>query len=186
MLVYDKSEIRNKLEIEDIYNLLQEWGGEPEYTEFGIISATICHNPPGSGSKKLYYYSNSKLFHCYTGCSNPTFDIFELTIKVFEIQHNKKLDLNETVRYIAAKHGYSGRLEEMPESNPMEDWAILSNYDRIQNIELGEKKVITLKEYDNIILSRFNYDLKIRPWLQEGISQEVIKLAQIGFYPGGD
>jgi hypothetical protein len=186
MLVYDKNEIRGKLEIDDIFNLLQEWGGDPEYTSFGILSATICHNAPGEGSKKLYYYSNSTLFHCYTGCEDPSFDIFELTIKIFEIQYNRKIDLNDAVRYIAAKHGYGGRLEDSPEKDEMLDWAILSNYDRIQNIDLGEKKVITLKEYDDIILSRFNYDLKIAPWLNEGISQEVIEKAQIGFYPGGD
>ena len=97
MLVYDKNEIRNKLDIDDIFNLLQEWGGEPEYTEFGILSATICHNAPGEGSKKLYYYANSTLFKCYTDCDS-TFDIFELTIKVFNIQHNRKLDLNDAVR----------------------------------------------------------------------------------------
>ena len=59
MLVFDKQEIREKLNIDDIYNLLQEWGGDPEMTNFGILSATICHNKPGDGSKKLYYYENN-------------------------------------------------------------------------------------------------------------------------------
>lgn len=185
MLVFDKSEIRSNLSLDNIFDLLQEWGGDPEYSDFGILSATICHNVPGEGSKKLYYYENSGLFRCYTGC-DASFDIFELTIKVFEIQHNRKMDLNDAVRYIAAKHGYGGRLEDSPEENELQDWAILSNYDRIQNIELGEKKVVTLKEYDDVILSRFNYDLKIGPWLREGISQEAIEQARIGFYPGGD
>jgi hypothetical protein len=186
MLVFDKSEIKNLLNIEDIFNLLYEWGGDPEYTSFGILSATICHNAPGEGSKKLYYYSNSTLFHCYTGCSDPSFDIFELVIKVFEIQHNKKVDLNEAVRYIAMRQGYSGRIEDALEEEGLEDWSILSNYNRIQNIEIGEKKNIVLKEYDDVILSRFNYKIKIAPWLKENISQEVIEKAKIGFYPGGD
>ena len=47
MLSYDKAEVREALEIDDIFNLLQEWGGDPEYTSYGIISATICHNAPG-------------------------------------------------------------------------------------------------------------------------------------------
>ena len=186
MLVFDKSEIKNLLNIEDIFNLLYEWGGDPEYTSFGILSATICHNAPGEGSKKLYYYSNSTLFHCYTGCSDPSFDIFELVIKVFEIQHNKKVDLNEAVRYIAMRQGYSGRIEDALEEEGLEDWSILSNYNRIQNIEIGEKKNIVLKEYDDIILSRFNYKIKIAPWIKENISQEAIEKAKIGFYPGGD
>ena len=56
MITYDKNEIREYLNIEDIYNLVQEWGGEPEYTDFGILSTTICHNLPGEGSKKLYFF----------------------------------------------------------------------------------------------------------------------------------
>ena len=110
MLIFDKAEIRSSLSIDDIFNLLNEWGGDPEYTEFGIISATICHNAPGDGSKKLFFYENSNLFRCYTGCDS-SFDIFELTIKIFEIQHNKKIDLNDAVRYIAAKQGYGGRFQ---------------------------------------------------------------------------
>ena len=185
MLVFDKSEIRSSLTVDNIYDLLNEWGGEPEYTDFGLIASTICHNNPGEGSKKLYFYENSNLFKCYTGCDS-TFDVFDLTIKVFNIQHNRKLDLNDAVRYIAAKHGLGGRLEDSPEDAGLEDWAVLSNYDRIQSIDLGEKQNIVLKEYDDIILSRFNYDVKIGPWLREGINQEAINQAQIGFYPGGD
>ena len=139
MLIFDKAEIKSSLSTDDIFNLLNEWGGDPEYTEFGIISTTICHNAPGDGSKKLYFYENSNLFRCYTGCDS-SFDIFELTIKIFEIQHNKKIDLNDAVRYIAAKQGYGGRLEDTPEDSGLEDWSVLSNYDRIQNIEIGEKK----------------------------------------------
>lgn len=188
MLIYDKQEIRDKLDIDDIYNLLSEWGGEPEYTENGLISKTICHNNPlvDSASRKLYYYSNSGLFHCFTGCAEPSFDIFELTIKVFNLQFNRKLDLNDAIRFIAAKHGYGGRLEDIPEEAQTKDWDILSNYDRIQTIEPDEKKTVVLKEYDTEILSRFNYDIKLTPWLNEGISQEVLHKAQIGFYAGGD
>lgn len=187
MLVFDKDEVKSKLNLEDIYNLLDEWGGNPEYTEFGIVSTTICHNPAGEGSKKLYFYENSNLFKCYTGCDESIFDIFQLAIKVFDIQKNKKIDLNDAVRYIAAKHGFGGRLEETPEESDIEeDWEILSNYNRIQSIDIGEKKEIVLKEYDDVILTRFNYDLKIKPWLNEGITQEVMKKAKIGYYPGGE
>lgn len=186
MIVFDKTEIKDALSIDDIYNFLQEWGGDPIYTDFGILSSTICHNQPGEGSKKLYFYENSKLFHCYTGCENPSFDIFELTIKIFDIQHKKIMDLNDAVRYIAARMGIAGRLEDAPDVDKLVDWDILSNYDRIQNIELNNIQQILLKEYDNDILSRFNYSLKIAPWLNEGITQEVIDYANIGYYLGGD
>lgn len=184
MINFDKKEIRDTLTEEQIFELLNEWGGDPEYTDFGIISSTICHNKPGDGSRKLYYYFNSKLFHCYTGCADPSFDIFELTIKIANIQFNKIYDLNDAVRYIAYRFGILGEFDDQGLSNS-EDWEILNNYNRIQEIEL-KKLEVQLKEYDSNILNRLNYSVKISPWLKEGISQEAINNAHVGFFPGGD
>ena len=185
MIVFDKHEIRESLGLEDIFSLLQEWGGDPEYSVFGILCSTICHNKPGEGSKKLYFYENTGLFKCYTGCENSTFDIFELTIKIADIQWNKVYDLNDAVRWIANKFGIMGVYEEGPEEEELEDWKYLANYERIQEVELKSNN-ITLKDYDDIILSRFNYNIKITPWLKEGISQEALDQAKIGYYVGGD
>ena len=184
-MLYDKKEIRELLTIENIFELLHEWGGDPEYTEAGITSSTICHNPPGEGSRKLYYYANSGLFHCYTGCEEPSFDIFQLTMKVANIQFNRIYDLNEAIRYVAYRFGIAGTFEEEDSGANAEDWKVLSNYDRIQEIEVKNLNV-QLKEYDDDILSRLNYRVNISPWLKEGISQEAMNNAHIGFYPGGD
>ena len=134
MISYDKAEVKEGLTLENIFDLLQEWGGEPEYTEFGIISATICHNAPGEGSRKLYYYENTNLFKCFTGC-DTTFDIFELAIKIFKIQSNKEYDLNEAVKYIAFKFGIiTNKSTEEDNYNQLLDWKILNNYDRIDGL----------------------------------------------------
>lgn len=183
MIVFDKAEIREALSIENIYELINEWGGDPEYTSFGIISTTICHNYPGEGSRKLYYYENSDLFKCYTAC-DESFDIFELTIKVANIQKGLEYDLNDAVRFIAQRFGLAGRYEtEMKDE--LDDWKYLENYDRIQDISVETQEVI-LKPFDTDILARFNYKIKLTPWLDEGITQEVLNKAFIGFYPGGD
>lgn len=184
MLVFDKAEIRNSLTTDNIFDLLQEWGGDPEYASFGILCATICHNMPGEGSKKLYYYDNSGLFRCYTGCDSY-FDIFEMVIKIMKIQHDKDFNLNDAVRWIAQKFGMSGREEDSPEDEDLDDWKYLANYGRIQEIEIKTNEV-KLKEYDSTILDHFNYNVAIDPWLNEGISQLSIEKARIGFYPGGD
>ena len=183
MVVFDKAEIRNALSIENIFELLNEWGGDPEYSGFGIISATICHNHPGEGSRKLYYYENSDLFKCYTAC-DESFDIFELVIKVMSIQREVEFDLNDAVRWIAQRFGIIGRYE-IEADNELADWKYLENYNRIQDIDVDSQRVI-LKEYDMDILTRFNYKVKILPWLEEGMTQEVLNSAMIGFYPGGD
>jgi hypothetical protein len=185
MINYDKAEIRDSLVIENIFDLLQEWGGDPEYTSFGILSSTICHNQPGEGSRKLYYYENSGLFRCYTGCDSY-FDIFELTRKIAKIQHEVEFDLNDAVRWIAGKFGIMGEVIDSMNDNGLADWSYLDNYKRIQDIDLKKKDNVILKEYNSEILDRFNYSLKIEPWLKEGISQEAINQALIGFYPGGD
>ena len=184
MITFDKSEIKNSLSVDNIFDLLSDWGGDPIRTGYGILSATICHNMPGEGSKKLYYYSNSKLFHCYTGCADPSFDIFELYIKTAKIQRNEDVDLNTAVRKIAQKFGISGK-EDNSSEDQLEDWKILSNYERIKDINPGNGE-ITLKEYDDRILSRFNYEVEITPWLQEDITKAALAQAQISYYPGGE
>lgn len=184
MINFDKKEIRESLSIEDIFSLLDEWGGEPEYTNFGILSSTICHNPPGEGSKKLYYYENSGLFQCYTGCEDPSFDIFQLTIKIFSIQRHTEFDLNDAVRFIAHKFGINGEVVAEEETN-LEDWKLFDKYERIENLQPKDYS-IQLKSYEEDILQRFNYNVKIGPWLDEGMTEEVLAAAGIGFYPGGD
>lgn len=184
MVVFDKSEIREKLTTDNIYDLLLEWGGDPEYNETGIVSSTICHNMPGEGSKKLYYYENTGLFKCYTGC-DATFDVFELCTKVMRIQHEREFDLNSAILWVAHRFGLGGTIQELDEAKTLEDWKIFNEYSRIQNIEKKTNQ-ITLKTYDEEILTRFNYKIQLTPWLDEGISQEALNVAKIGFYPGGD
>ena len=182
-MAYDKLEVKKSLSLDNIFELLTEWGGDPEYTDFGLLSATISHNEPGEGSRKLYYYTNSSLFQCYTGCGS--FDIFELAIKVFQIQNDIEMDLNDAVRYIAVKFGITSMSGPEEEVYKTEDWKILKTYDRIQEIELKDYHV-ELKEYNNDILSNLNYNIEITPWLNEDITQEVLDKAKIGYFPGGD
>lgn len=184
MIDYNKTDIKESLRLDQIFELLTDWGGEPEYTNFGILSATICHNEPGEGSRKLYFYENSGLFQCYTGCQG-FFDIFELVIKVAEIQWKQEFDLNDAVRWIARRFGLSGKAIDEPDEDAIEDWIYLANYDRIQDISIKKQDII-LKEYDSSILDRLNYTVKLTPWLKEGINEEALKKARIGFYPGND
>ena len=161
--------------------MLTEFGGEPQYSNFGIISQTICHNQPGEGSRKLYYYENTGLFHCYTECGS--FDPFELVIKVAKLQWGRTYDLNDAIRYVAIRYGINIEADAINDSD-LNDWLILNKYDRVQSIDLKDYHV-KLKPYDTTILSRFNYKIKIKPWLDEEISQEALNHARIGYYAGG-
>ena len=179
-LSYNKEEIKEQITINDIFDLLNEWGGEPFFqNEELIISKTICHNHPNEeSSRKLYYYNNSKLFQCWTECGG--FDIFELVIKIMNIQYHKQFDLNDAVRWIAYKLGISSSNIEVEEQ--LEDWDIFNKYNNIEDI--NTLAPIKLNIYDDKILNNFNYSVKLTPWLKEGISQGVLDYNHIGFYPG--
>ena len=157
MINFDKQEIKEQLDTSDIFDLLLEWGGDPQYSSTGIISRTIDHNPAGEGSFKLYYYENSGLFTSYTA-GDDSFDIFELTIKVFDIQKHQQIDLNEAIRFIAFRFGISGSLI-LNETGKLEDWDIFSKYEKIQQFE-PKKYDIKLNSYDKDILRIFNYNIK--------------------------
>ena len=181
MITYNKKEVRSKLHIDDIFSLLEEWGGEPGYTDYGILSSTICHNPPGEGSRKLYYYQNTDLFTCYSGCPEKSFDIFELLIKIAKIQWNKEYDLNDAVQYIAIRFGLAG-YAELDEQESLLDWKTFDSYDRITKLEIKDYHV-DLKPYDDSVLQNLNYKVKIKPWEDEGISDTILEHARIGYFP---
>lgn len=186
--IYDKNKIKDELTLQNIFSLLQEWGGNPEYTPFGILSQTICHNPANEGSRKLYYYENSHLFKCYTGC-DAYFDIFELYIKITSIQKHQELSLWDSICYIASRFGFTQQINSQSNKiEQLEDWEYIANYERIRELKpiINCSYANDLKEYDKTILAHFNYDVKITPWLKEGIKQEVLDCATIGYYPGGD
>ena len=185
MIDYNKDEIKEELTLENIFDLLNTFGGNPEYSSFGILSDTICHNPPNEGSRKLYFYENSMLFRCYTEC-DCYFDIYELVRKVADIQWHEDYDLNDAVRWIANYFHINGVYVE-EDTHKMEDYKQLSEWERISTIKVnkGQPEVV-LKTYDPTVLKNLDYKIKIDPWLKEGISDEVLKLSNIGFYPGGD
>lgn len=177
---FNKDEIKEQLELENIFDLIVELGGEPEYVDSGIICQTICHNHPGEGSRKLYYYSNSHLFRCYTHCDDA-FDIFELVIKTMNIQKGVHWELYEAMRYVAAFFGIDGVAPKEEEDNLIQ-WEIFKRH------EFDEYKAIqevSLKEYPSVLLTRFAYP-RILPWEKEGISNEVCKTNFIGYYAGGE
>ena len=71
-------EVKSKITNANIITILTKLG-TPNYTETNeeIISNTVCHH---GSSHKLYYYKDTKLFHCFTDCAD-SFDIIELVCR---------------------------------------------------------------------------------------------------------
>jgi hypothetical protein len=179
---YNKDELKQKLEVEQIYDLLEQFDAEPEYTENGLIARTICHNREG-GSRKLYYYDNTKLFKCYSGCPEGSFDVFELCIKVQKLRKNLDWELYDAMDYIASYFGFEGTQQE-EEDYSLADWHYFAKH-HIDLSLYARKSAPQLKEYNPIILTRFAYP-RIAQWEQEGISTSICRKNLIGYYPGSE
>ena len=175
---YDLPKIKEELNIEQIKDIVAELGGEPQLQNNILLCKTICH---GGDSHKLYYYENSHLFHCYTGCEEPSFDIFELVRKVKSRELDEEYDLPKAVRYVAQYFGYAPLdKEEQTEQLIDKDLTYIQNFGRINNIEL-ETQIIELKAYDDKFLK--NLPQPHLPWEKEGISREIIEYYNIRYNP---
>lgn len=187
---FNKNDVKSLITLDNVFNILEEYGGEPEYYgETTIISKTICHNPAGEGSRKLYYYSNNGrgLFRCYTGCAEPSFDIFQLIIKIASIQFHQEWDLDQAVRFLVYRFGIDVPTEEQSQ-NPLllkSDFEYFDKHDRVQEINLKDYSA-AFKSYDENILNNLNYSVRLTPWLDEGITEKTLSRFNIGFYPGND
>lgn len=165
----DKELIKNSLTESDIHKILIDLGsGEPRYDkEKNPIYTTICH---GGHSHKLYYYQESKMFHCYSECQE-NMDIYELVSKV------KKYTFTQSVSYVANMSGkmFAYNPDFTLQSNRIDDWNYLNRLKRKQ------KPNVELNIYDEHVLDVF-LKLPHEVWLDDGISAETMAKYEIGFH----
>ena len=78
-------ELKDSLTDEDVMKILQRLGATNAQDNGNYLTfPTVCHNEhEGDAGKNLIYYKDSKLFHCFSECSE-TFDIYQLVKKRFE------------------------------------------------------------------------------------------------------
>lgn len=197
MYRYDKDNIKNQLQIDDVLRLVAELGGEPMMGNSGTFftSRTICHNVLGEGSRKLYYYDNTKLFQCFTDCG-ASFDIYELVQKVknvngeYKIYYNKEgnpvtreWQLFDAVDFVAVYFGFSAETSEFEDIQfKLKDWELFDKYDKINQIKEAPKQIVELKLYDDTILQHLPRPI-IKSWESEGISREVMLKRGIAYDP---
>ena len=192
--MYNKDKIKESLSIEQVFNLVSELGGEPVMNNGFFTAQTICHNHLGEGSQKLYYYDNTKLFHCYTECDPSTFDIFELVCKVKNIAGEKRIRydaggnkiyvdwaLYDAVYFVAVFFGLDVDNEFLFEKrNELRDWEVLNKY-QTNNLE-KQRQIIDLHIYDDKIL-KYLPRPQLEDWKNEGISDKALAAANICYDP---
>ena len=170
----NKDEIKNTLTPEQIFKMLEDFGGDPEMKNDCIISRTICHNPPHEGSKKLYYFFNTRLFICFTSCG--TFDIFDLIIKIKK-QKGEDWSLYNAVTFVV--NYFSGFIKNLhTEKEDSQDWKTIERWESINsNIT---PTTVTLDEIDGSFLKNLPQP-RILDWEKEGIKYEILKRNNIHY-----
>lgn len=167
-----KQEIRelpNKLSNEEIIKLVTELGSD-DYKETAneIIFKTICHNvDAATASMKLYYYKKNKRFHCYTDCDEPTFDIYGLFKRRYEllgIQYSFYQDIY--LKIAGANRSFNDSSFFKPY------YSNFQKYNTQINIDIKPIKESLLNIYIQI---------PIPNWLEEGISKEAMELFNIRY-----
>lgn len=192
----EKNKIKNSLSIDQVFNFVADLGGEPQMYGSYFVSQTICHNPPGEGSHKLFYYENTRLFKCFTECEGGAFDIFDLTTRVKQVAKEKRAQqdtsgeiiyrdwaLYDSIWYVAHYFG-------IPLENPQEDgfsglYMSLKDWDVLKRYKDNNEKIeqrIEMQIYDKTILANYPHP-HIAPWEEEGITYEVAKECGIAYDP---
>ena len=168
--------IKNNLTLDQVEDLLSSLGGEPFRQNEIIISRTICHC---GESHKLFYYDNTKLFRCYTECSE-IFDIFQLIMKVHETA-GVKMALPQALNYIIKFFNLTiEKNNDFELLNDLEDWKILNRYSK--EVKEKEEQIVELKLFDKEIL-KFLPRPHILPWEKEGITKEICDFHNICYNP---
>jgi hypothetical protein len=165
-LQLDKDRIKESLTEEEIHKILKDLGSKDPI--MGNQYQTVCH----SGHKhKLYYYHESKSFHCYTDCSE-TMDIFEVVVRA------KKISFPQAIQYVANLTGKTFGFSSMLKSNNEE---LIDDWEWINRHKKKDKTVKQLPEYDSKVLDLF-LPYPHESWLNEGISYTTQEKYGIGYY----
>lgn len=162
----DKDKIKNSLTEEEIHKILKDLGSKDPI--MGNQYTTVCH---GGHKHKLYYYHDSKNFHCYTDCSE-NMDIFEIVLRA------KGISLPQAIQYVAQltgkTFGFSSKVNNL-NNDIIDDWNLINRYKKKEKIRT------TLPMYDLNVLDLF-LPYPHEEWLDEGISYETHKKFGIGYY----
>lgn len=171
----DGKELKNKISEADVITILGLLGatyfsGTEEEKE-AIITNSVCHH---SDSHKLYYYKESKKFHCYSQCGD-SFDIIDL------VQRSKKYDKKGmAIQWISNQLGIDdytyGFSKKLPKNDIINDWSFINGYKN----NIKPFNIIDLPEINNNIMNVFQ-KYYWKNWIDENITKDTMKKYNIRY-----
>lgn len=159
---YSIESVRQAISPDQIFSLLDYLGAEPRWQGDNINCLTICHE--NGDSRKLYFYANSNLFHCYTHCGS--FDVVEL------VQKTQRLETNDAVNWLVSFFHLENELEDTDYSAKLEDWKIFQEWKELMEYKPLSHELISLPTYDVPFLK--NYPKATPEMVDKNISQKVL------------
>lgn len=173
----DHEKLKNQLTKDDIIKVVCSLGADSPKEDFrgNLIFNTVCHNLDNTGSQKLYYYDNTKLFNCFTQCAE-SFDIFDLITRNKNL-YDDKWKFENSIYYVMDYTGYTNSIikENKPvEEHKINDWDFLNRYKR------KELPQIKLPIYNHFVLDIYRKYYH-QSWINEGISVEAMEKFNIKF-----
>lgn len=137
---------------------------------------TACHNKdPYNGSPKLYFYLDTKIFMCYTGCSSAM-NIVSLVMKRLTLLGKPDGFINAINTILSITGLDPDAVSRISGSKYQYDWE--QDFGKFVRFKNG---MLALPEYDKSILSSLTTSVP-QAWIDEGISVETMQKYQIGYY----
>lgn len=166
------NKILDMITTSDIVQLVSKFG-IPEtsirYYNNQLIMPTGCHNEIiGTAKHKLYYYEDSKKFHCYTCCGsmNP----FEFVVQAYRTRGIKYSLSNAAII-----------IERIIQERLKDGFAIVTPPSNVKK-EIEEDWHKSLTEYNPSIMNCFSRNKKyLKVWEKEGISFDAMDKFGIKF-----
>lgn len=151
---------------EDIDRIISYFGLEYQEVGEAYVLPTYCHNPDGTGSKKLFAYFNedSVVLHCYTNCGTLTLEKF--------IENYQGCGYSEAKRLI----------NEILDRTSIDGFDSLYKEEALENpFGVKKKKTFKINEVvDNSVLNSF-YPFAYGGWVEENISPKTQRKYNIKF-----
>lgn len=180
MKAQDLNEI---ITLEDVKTILTELGAQHildhssnSQKREDLVTNTICHHV-SDGSMKLYYYHESRSFHCYTDCQK-NFSIFDLVITSFSLR-GVELRFPEAISWVCLKLGIKQTYYEKPDGFGHEEKGN-DELDYYAKFKKKKEPVIELAEHSEQIFYMFT-NLQHQSFLDDNISSEAMKKYEIMF-----
>lgn len=175
----DKDAIKQSLSENDIEKILYDLGSLPSKKGYksNLVFTTVCH---GGSKHKLYYYPETKTFHCYTDCGE-TMDIYELVVRTKK-QHGIHFTFHDAIRYVSTLTGKAITSSSVFEQLNKE---IIDDWNWINRLHVEKKVNITLHVHEEKVMNVFLKYPNVW-WEEEGIALEVQRKFEIAYYQRED